>query len=384
MLRLTLQGGPLIYPENRRAMQGFQNILNYAGLHGMSHQQLQSFMQEKQIKMSVVPGDAEILVTFDAPASRIDDVLQLAYDTVTAPSYGERELTQLKDQLASTEKMIQSDPDQQMNEVLGKMLWGNDDVSQMWTAAERDALTLDAIRKVQEQVLRTPQIEVLVLGSPSEQDMQQKAANVFGSLIQKPAFAFATDKMKLQFPGAKQQEMRAGADAKSTVALRFPGTTYNDMHAMAVYSLLGQVISTKLFDTLREEASSVYGPMSNLHTDPDRLVAYLMVNFQTDPAKTQEILDLFWKTADKVAKEGISETDMLRARLPMMAGIAVGKGTNDYWFFTTGSKYFAAPLDFLEQLLVEVPKVTAQELTDALRASVKKDKAVQLIRYPAK
>lgn len=383
LLRVIIQGGPLSYLDDMRGIQAFQHLLNYVSIQNLTHQDLVNLLQEKQIKMMVAPQNGETALFFDAPTAHMDEVLQLAHDLVTAPHYGEAELKKVQEELASIAENIAADPGAQMSEVMGKLLWGDSNISDLWTAKERNDLNLTRLRKVQEDLLRSSHMEVLIMGSASEEDMQQKAAKVFGAIAAQPAHAFDTQRSAHPFPAATSQKITLGAIPRASISMRFPGTTYADIHSIAVYTLLGEIMSNKVFESLREDASAMYSPQATFYVDPDRQQAYLMVDFETEPARAQEMIDLYWKTIDKIDKEGINAGDLLRVRLPLLTSMTVGKATNDYWFYSAGSKFFMAPVDFLEQMLSEIPKVTTAELTQALQTSVQKSKTIQLIRYPA-
>lgn len=382
LLRVNIQGGPLLTRDPH--MEAFEEMYQFVGVQSLSRESLNMLLQKEQIHMRIIPDEGSLTLMIDAPSAALDTVVQLAYELTTKPTYGDMELKKLKEYFQSQEKAYVVDPDMHMQQRINELLFHFTNMKIFWNADQRNEITLEGIKKAEEGMLRSSQIEVLLMGSPAEEILQKKIANTFSTLEKKDPISFDLVSGKKPFPESHTEDIYMGAEPKTSVALRFPATNGESMHLLATYTLLGEILQTKLFDSLREGASGVYSPSVAHRIFPTRTMSYMMVNFQTDPLEVQKLLQVFWKTVQSIRKEGIQEADIARARLPMLAQISLAKKMNDYWIMTIGSRFHLLPIDYAEQLTIEVKKVTAEELNAAFRSSFVKEKMIQLLRYPQK
>ncbi len=95
------------------------------------------------------------------------------------------------------------------------------------------------------------------------------------------------------------------------VLLAIPSSTFTDelrMEAFIVNSLIGGGMTSKLFQSVREQKGLAYSIQSSLHTMKD--AGFLSVQAACDGKKVQELMRVVFKDLKEIKKKGISKKDV--------------------------------------------------------------------------
>lgn len=101
-----------------------------------------------------------------------------------------------------------------------------------------------------------------------------------------------------------------------------------------VASILGQVLTIKYTQTIREEAGAAYSPNAGAKVDyfPSE-VAKVIVRFPTSPETLQKARELVDKGLDEIIKDGPTQTDVNKVKEYLLKTIQGNRTVNEYWQF---------------------------------------------------
>ena len=109
------------------------------------------------------------------------------------------------------------------------------------------------------------------------------------------------------------------------LSLGYPGVAQGSdgLYALAVVnSVFGGAMSSRLFQTLREEKGLAYSVYSYPSSYQDTGV--LVVYAGASPQNGEQVLDLIRQEADKLAREGMSQEEFQQAREQLKGGYVLG------------------------------------------------------------
>ncbi|MBV1700414.1 MAG: insulinase family protein [Hyphomicrobiales bacterium] len=226
-------------------------------------------------------------------------------------------------------------------------------------------------------VLAKGDIEITLVGDVDVASAIRKVAATFGALPERSVSPLPKDALKVQFPAAnsKPVALEHGGRADQTVALvAWPGPDlYTNVQTDRALILAESIFQDRLTAQMRVKQGATYSPQGLVDLSaaiPNYGYTYLMV--ETKPEFIDDFYQLVQNISEDIAKNGVSDDELLRAKAPSLEQRKHMLTDNGYWLGAlSGSQREPRQLDNLRTLVsgmqkidaAEVQKVTAQYLT---------------------
>jgi len=170
--------------------------------------------------------------------------------------------------------------------------------------------------------------------------------------------------------GVVKKSFKLATEPKASVSIEFHGPykwTRDDDRDM---NILGQVLSIKLRESMREEMGGVYGVGANgrITRSPYQERSF-GIRFGCDPARVDELVKAAFDGAAKVAKEAVDDATLDRVKQTFLRSRETDMKTNRFWlgWLSSAYKYGDDPA-----LVLDPEPVLARMKPDLIKAAAKK------------
>ncbi|WP_456379118.1 M16 family metallopeptidase [Lutibacter sp.] len=140
--------------------------------------------------------------------------------------------------------------------------------------------------------------------------------------------------------GSHSKTFYKGNDPKSMVNIIYRGeATYNDKDGLAMKAL-GEIMSIKLVEKLREEASGVYSPRVSANFSELNNSYRLNISFSCGPENVEKLKSIAEQEVAKMVHEGPSEKDLNKAKEAFLLARKEQLKKNKFWLDNISSANF--------------------------------------------
>ena len=246
------------------------------------------------------------------------------------PAEIEREKSVVKEEILSYE----DNPEEKVADVLAALVWGDHALGRpiLGTAASVDALDRGALREHFVQRYRGDELVIAAAGGLTPERLAELVTASFVSPAGDPP---ARDGLPGAFaPSVVHEE----SDLQQMyLSLGTRGVSYTDprRHALVILeTLLGGGMSSRLFQTIREEAGLAYSVFSALDFLRDGGV--LSIHMGVSPDRARSALALLRRELERLASDGPGEDEVEATRMQLKGSVLIGQES------TSGRMYHMA------------------------------------------
>ncbi|MEO6874232.1 MAG: insulinase family protein [Opitutaceae bacterium] len=231
-------------------------------------------------------------------------------------------------------------------------------------------------------------LEVSLVGDLDIEASIAAVAKTLGALApREPKPALAALK-KLSFPAEPFAKAYAidSEIPKGEVMVYWPTTDGFDVKRARRLNLLASVLNDRLRVKIREELGGTYSPSAgSAASDLFAGYGYIQAGCVVDPAQAGKISDVIVAIGDDLAKHGVTEDELSRARQPALTAIKESLRTNAYWGGSVLARAQEKPevLDWARTRLADFSAITAAELTAYAKSYLGREHASRVTILPA-
>ena len=373
-------GGTSLYNDDefKSASMGSQ-LVSESGVNGFSKIELEKLLSGKNIRIDPYIGSTREGFSGNATPKDFESLLQLVNLYFTAPNFD----AEAFGSIISKQKMFMpnmlQDPNtyyrDQVNRIVSQNhIRGN----YIPTVEELDALDFNVAKKAyQERFANAGDFIFFIVGNIDMDKDVKLIQQYLGSLAGTKAAENYVDHKILPPKGPVSEVVNMGQDEKSMVTIYF--TAPSDYSSTDKYLLesLGDVLSIKLIENLREEKSGVYGvgargSMSKLPHGSYRF----SIGFPCGPDNVDKLSEAAMTEVEKLKTDGPTQEDVDKVKETQRLDYKENLEKNRYWLRAIENAYF-------NQANVE-EIIKKQEMIDALDIESLKKTANKYLNEDAK
>lgn len=329
-------GGASVYPGADHQSADFSNnVVDEMGYGSFSKNDLEKYLQGKKVNVSTVVTDYTEYITASSGVKDAESMFQLIYLKCTAPgndadafqSYVSREKQQL-------EQMMQS-PQFSFSENSYNDLYQKNPRAHVSPLPE-DFDKIDpahAVAFYKERLGNMNGMHFFIAGNIKPEEIKVLIEKYIASIPGGPINTTYRDLNLVPKPGVNTFTYNKGKDKKSILMHYIFGTEkYNPDEAFLI-NVLNEVINNKITDTIREAMSAIYGGGIGGTLQKIPSGQYLMRSYLPCGPENVTKVDNAFKAiiASVKAAGGITESDLNKARKPLIEANKTRLRTNQYW-----------------------------------------------------
>ncbi len=243
-----------------------------------------------------------------------------------------------------------------------------------------------AYNKFKERFSNAGDFEFFFVGNVDDAKMEEFAKKYIASLPSNGTKETAKDLGYRFLKGDIKKVVNKGKDPKSNVTIMFYGDApYSAKEAVAM-TALGEVLTIKLVEELRENESGVYGVNARGSMAKVPYGSYnFNISFPCGPENAEKLTASALAELDKIIKNGPDEKDVNKYKEAEALDYKKKIKENRYWMtnFTRSFTNGSSP----EEILTasdKVKEVTAKDIQDVAAKYLSKDKVIGILMPEAK
>ena len=242
-----------------------------------------------------------------------------------------------------------------------------------------------SLKIYEERFANAADFNLLFTGNIDLESMLPLVAQYLGSLPGDPSEKEDFIDLGLTPPQDRKETIKVGVDDKSQVILYFSGETAYNLKKSQQLSYLGEILTIKLIETLREEIGGVYGvgARGSLSRVPEERFNF-SISFPCGPESVDKLKAAVWEQIQKIQEEGPDEADLEKVRETKRLALEENMKRNGFWHGQLNAAINGdLPLDTVLGAEDRVLGVRADQVKEAANTYLQKPYLLEITRYPA-
>jgi predicted Zn-dependent peptidase len=285
----------------------------------------------------------------------------LIADLVTAPLFDNTELDRERNVVMEEIKMVEDTPDDLVHEVFVANFWPDHPLGRSILGTAKTLATFDHDRVASYfQNVYTPRnLVVAAAGNIEHTQFVEMVERYLSGLVDRPvdltssAPSHATSSVIIS-KDLEQAHLMMGTPSPSMMS--------EDRYAVHTLNvILGGGMSSRLFQTIREDHALAYAVFSGINAYTD--AGYLSVYAATSPEQINDVIRLSIGEFDRLKGETISDAELQRAKDQLKVSIMLGlESTSARMSNLARQEIFFGRQFTLDEILQRIDRVTASDV----------------------
>lgn len=384
MEAISIGGSNLYSNEEAIKVQFANGGLTEAGFSGLKQANIDQFMSGKIA--SVRPYISNVTEGLKGSSTPNDLVylFQMIQSYMTDLNYDEEAFESYKQKQSAFFKNLASQPNVYFQqEFYGFLMKDNPRFVGIFPNEKNwnDTDYALAYKKYKERFANAGDFEFYFVGNIDDNLIEEYSTKYIASLPSNSTKDKVVDLGYRMAKGDLKKVVNKGSDEKSNVTIMFYGDAqYNSKDALAM-DALGEVLTIKLIEELRENESGVYGisARGSMSKIPNESFSFT-IGFPCGPENTEKLTASALKELQKIIDNGPDEKDVLKYKEAELLEFKKNSKENKFWL-SNFSKAFTTSSNPAEIVNMEekINAVTAQDIQNIAKKYLTKDKVIGIL-----
>lgn len=387
LLAATRFGGQYLYPASERTNAEYaSSLVGTMGVGNFSPSDLRKFLAGKSVGISTRIGSVSETVNGSCSATDIETLLQLTHLYFTKPRTDNELFTSFVTRQQALYQNMTADPEYVFQDSMLTILYNNHPWAPRLPSANRfNQLDLKRAMEIYtERFTNANEFTFVIVGAFDIATIKPLLATYLGSLPSTDVVSKFKDVGVRPVKGPLKKEIRKGTEAKSLVRLMWNGETKFSGDENLKLQALGEVLTIRLIETLREELGQIYsgGAYGSVNKIPYESYS-AGVSFPCGPENVEKLISVALAEIEKVKTTGPSKADLDKVKETWKQQYQVNIKDNSFWLrgLIQAVEYGSDPKRILTYPQ-RVDALTTKDLQDAAIKYFDMKNYVQMILNP--
>ncbi len=382
------KGGVSIYPEEDHYSASYAGVMvNVMGIGEFSPLDLKKVLAGKTVSVTPNIGTYSQNISGSTSPKDLETTLQLIHLYFTAPRKDQElfdiYISNQKSQLASA----QVNPDYQFSKALNRIIAnGNRRAMGVYDPEELDKVDLNrGLEIYADRFSNAANFEFYFTGNIDPDTLKPLLEQYIGSLPGNPEKQDDFVDLGIRAPKGVTETVAAGTDEKSQVILYFSGETEYARKKSTDINYLGDILTIKLIENLREKIGGVYGVGANgsISIQPVGTFSF-SVSFPCSPDQVESLIQSTWDEIRQIQEKGPTEDDLNKVKEKRRIALSENLERNSYWNAQLAAvRTYDLTWDVLLKVENSIEEVTVERIQEAANQFLKKENLLEILKYPA-
>jgi zinc protease len=370
-INVRLGTGQLTEPRERPGLAAYTSLTyNAGGLGKHSSDDLRRILAGKTVGASFGTGDDAFVIGGGTNREDLLLEMQLIAARITDPGFRPEAARQGRKAIDEAYLSFEHTAGGPFTLEVARLLAGGDHRFGLPPKTEILKRNLDEVKAWVTPQLQHGAIEIAIVGDIDVDATIAAVAQTLGALPPREPRPALAELRQVKFPSQPftKEYTIASEIPKGTVVVYWPTTDANDISRDRRLGVLGDVLTDRMRVKVREELGDAYGySAGNNSSEVYPGYGYFSANVVVDPPKAKPMTDILVNLFDDVARNGVTEEELDRAKKPMLTAIRESIRTNGYWLGRVLSRAQEKPevLDWCRSREKDITAVSKADL-DAL------------------
>lgn len=363
------------------------DVINESGFGGIDRETFEQAMAGKRTYVSFGVEEGCFVLEGKTVSEEVPLLFQILYAYLMDPGFRQDAFSLVMQRQEQTYEKLSGSVDGAVTLHGRRFLAGGDSRFGLPPADEFRKLVLEDVRQWILPSIRHDTLEISAVGDMGDPSVFiETASRYLGSLApRKSDFPVSTDRRPC-FPAGGRLDVGVSTEIpKSLVIIAYPTDDSRDIHKTRLFSVLQEVITDRMRQTIREKLGAAYSPVA--YNMPSKVyegygIFQMMVHVAPDAAMS--VVNESKAIVDCISAEGVTEEELIRAKKPVMTGIKDLRKTNEYWLGSVLKQSWRYPqqLDWSRSMERDYASITAKELSILAKRYMDNSKSAILIFSP--
>jgi zinc protease len=238
-----------------------------------------------------------------------------------------------------------------------------------------------AHNKYKERFANAADFEFYFVGNVDDKIIEEFSAKYLAALPASDKKEKSVDLGYRLLKGDFKKVINKGTDPKSNVSILFYGDTqYNEKEANAIKAL-GEVLTIKLIEELRENESGVYGVGARGSMNKVPYGSYFFsIGFPCGPENAEKLIASALKEVQKIIENGPDTKDLNKLKEAELQELKEMKKENRFWLdnFTKSYIYSTSPEEVLKSEEI-INTISTKDIQNVAKKYLSKDKIIGIL-----
>ncbi|MDH3356091.1 MAG: insulinase family protein [Desulfobacteraceae bacterium] len=387
LINLSFGQGKSCEPLNKPGLALLtENVIDESGLGTLTKDELKWAMAGKNTHVTFSIDEDRFLLQGETVSNEVSLLFQLLYAHIMDPGFRkdayELSLKRFRQKYIELSRSING----AMALSGSRFLAGGDPRFGLPDDKTFNKLTLDDIKSWISPFIGNNDIEVSVVGDVDIDSIIQLTARYFGSLTLHPTVNTQKELKLPVFPVGQSQTLSVQTKiSKGLIILAYPTEDIWNINRTRRLSILSDIISDRFREQIREKLGSAYSTFAfNRPSKAYPGYGVLQAMAYIDPNESDIVIKEIKKIVSNLAKDGVTQDELSRAKEPTLTSIKDMFRKNNYWLDTvlTGSKIYPQKIDWSRTILKDYASITKEGVSNIAKKYLVNDKAATIIIKP--
>jgi zinc protease len=385
----TGKGGVSLYGDEDHYSASYAGVLvNIMGVGEFSPSDLRKILAGKSVSVTPNIGTYSQSIAGSSSPKDLEIAMQLIHLYFTQPRK-DQELFEVymnnqKTQLTSA----QANPDFQFSKQLNRIIADNNlRAMSIYEPENLDKVDMGRGLEIYEDRFgNAANFEFFFTGNIDLETFKPFLEQYIGSLPSDPKKIDQFVDLGIRAPKGKTETIEVGTDEKSQVILYFSGETEYDRKKASSISYLGEILTIKLIETLREEIGGVYGVGANgsMGIQPVGNFSF-SIGFPCSPDMVDQLIDAAWAEVRKIQENRPTEEDLNKVKETRRISLEENLKRNNYWNGQLSAiRTYGFPWEVLLEARKSIDEMTAERIQEVAQEFLTKENLLEIRKYPKK
>jgi len=387
LMSASSPGGSSIYSDaDYYSASNAASIINQSGVGDFSSTDLQKLLAGKTVSASPYIGTLSEGMRGNAAPKDFETMLQLVNLYFTSPKKDSGAFQSLMTRNKMMFQNLMANPRFYYSDQLSKIMTQNNPRGGGFPTPE-DLEKVDFERAYsiyQERFADASDFEFFLVGNFDISEITPLLELYLGSLPSLNRNETWRDLGIRPPTGIVDEVINKGTDPKSIVTINFTGEKPFSKKENYNLNTLGEVLTIKLIEVIREEKSGAYsvGASANSSKYPTESYSF-RISFPCGPENVDELTKAVFAEIDKIKEDGVTDEDLQKVKETQRRNREEDLKKNRYWLGQIGGYYYnGIDLDTFYESEELTNGVTSKDLQDAANKYIKMDNYVKVVLMP--
>jgi zinc protease len=380
-------GGYSIYgPDDHQSAYYADDIVNECGLADFSSSDINKLLAGKNVSESSYIGEYYEGVTGSAAPKDLESLMQMTYLSFTQPRKDSAMFESFMSLQKGYFKNASSNPETYFEDQFARAKTQNNPMADV-IPSESDIARVNITRLYEiyrDRFADASDFTFFLVGSFKTDSIKPLIETYLASLPSAKRVESWKD-MGIRPPAKKTDiSVYKGKDPKSRVGIYFETIEPWDPMEDHVYESLGQLLSIRYIDVLREEMSGIYGMGTSI--DLVRIpYSHVAVNIviPCSPNNTDVLTKAAISEIRKIQENGVTTEDLVKVKEAQRRDLEKNLKENSYWIGQLMDVYRYEDPGAITQAADRINALTSEKLQEAAK-KINLKKYVRVVLYPEK
>lgn len=388
MLAASSWGGEALYgAEDHATISIYNQLWGMNGVDQLSYNDLNKFMSGKQAHVSFRIGSNNEYINGGTTPKDIETMMQLLYTGIVKPRNDIDGYNVVKDMVAGALKNQVNSPEYVYQDSLTSFIYDNNPKAEIVSPELLDKADYNRMIEIhKERFGNAAEFDFIIIGNFDETELRKYVAQYIASLPAKDAAKeVAVDNKRYLKSGDVYGEFEHATENKQAMYAaiwntnKIPYTPENSLKA----SIVGQLMSTNLTKSVREEEGAAYSPHASASLDMTfEPMLVVQAVFGMDANKKEKVCELTTKALTDLST-AVQEEELNKVKEYMLKAIDQNEHENGYWSGIMRT-YLAIGVDRNTGYRDTVNAITPEKIQEFVKQILASGNRIQFLMLPPK